>query len=233
MKKIYSQLLILIGMLLSFQGLFAQDIITVNDALKAQKSGAVIVSVRSAADYAKVHITGAVHMDLNDLYKSGPVASMLKPAGEIGAILGQKGISNTSKIIVYDDGTGKNAGRMYWILDYLGASDVKILDGHMKAWRAGRKPVTKNPSSIKETTFTAKADAGKLATLSEVQKAVGNASMILIDARSEAEFNGTDDSDLKKGHIPGAINIEYINVMKPDGKLKSNEELKSFKMAGR
>ncbi|MCK5366956.1 MAG: sulfurtransferase, partial [Cyclobacteriaceae bacterium] len=207
-----------------------QDIITAQELSKIiKKDNVVLVSARTASDYKKVHITGAVHIDHTTLYNDGPVKNMLKSPADIATILGSKGISESKTIVLYDDGTGKYAGRMYWILGYLGAKDVKILDGHMDAWKAARKPVTKNPTKVKAATFTAKPDKSKIATMAEVK----NGGSVIVDARSPEEYKGAATTELRKGHIPGAVNIEFKNMMDAKGKMKSAAELqKIFDAAG-
>ena len=211
-----------------------QDIITAAETAKLMKNDdVVVVSARTSADYKKVHITGAVHINHSDLYKDGPVKNMLNSPEEIAKVLGAAGISESKKIILYDDGSGKYAGRMYWILSYLGAKDVKVLDGHMKAWRAARKPVTKNPSNVKAVTFTPSVNKDLIASMNEVKTSIGSTTTAIIDARSSAEFAGQSETALRKGHIPGSINLEYTTVMDAQGKLKSNDALqKIFSDAG-
>jgi thiosulfate/3-mercaptopyruvate sulfurtransferase len=232
-RKTFISILVL-ALWMPVQFTLGQDIISAGDLAKiSKKPDVVVVSVRSTSDYKKVHIMGAVHVDLKELYTNQPVESVLKPAAEVAKVLGSKGITNTKQIFVYDDGSGKSAGRMYWILDYMGADNVKILDGGMKAWRAARKPVTKNPTNVKAATFTPKVDQSKWAGIADVKKAVGNSSAAIIDARSPQEFNGTDQTDIRKGHIPGSVNIEFSQVLKDDGTLKPAAELKSiFEKAG-
>ncbi|MFY0653431.1 MAG: sulfurtransferase [Cyclobacteriaceae bacterium] len=199
-------------------------------AKMSRDKNVVIVSGRTLTDYKKVHISGAVHLDHNSLYKDGPVKNMLKSPKEIASILGSKGISDSKTIVLYDDGSGKYAGRLYWILDYMRAKDVRILDGHINAWKASRKPVTRNPSSAQKAIFTANPDNTKLATIAKV-KSLGSA--VLVDCRSAEEFTGKLAKDVRKGHIPGAINLEYKDVMDANGKLKTADVLtKMFKSKG-
>ncbi len=232
MKKL--NILLVLVFLIPIQFLNGQDIITASELSKIiKKDNVVLVSARTNSDYKKVHITGAVHINHTDLYKNGPVKSMLKSPEEIAKILGAQGISESKTIVLYDDGSGKYSGRLYWILSYLGAKDVKILDGHMDAWKAARKPVTKNPTKVTATTFTAKVDNSKIATMAQVKGAIGKSNVVIIDARSPEEFNGASASELRKGHIPGAIDIEYKNMLDAKGKLKSSAELqKIFDAAG-
>ena len=219
----YLNILLVLVLLVPASIVKGQDLITAQELGKIYKNkDVVVVSTRKASDYKKVHVFGAVHVDHTQLYNDGPVKNMLKSPTEIAEIFGSKGIGDAKKVVLYDDGTGKYAGRLYWILSYLGAKDVKILDGHMDAWRAARKPVTKNPTKVSAATFTPKADKSKIATMAEVK--AGGAT--IIDARSAAEFNGTATTELRKGHIPGAINIEFSQTMDAKGKMKSADALK-------
>lgn len=218
---------------LGIQMSFAQDIISVKEFLKIKKDpNVVLVSARKPVDYKKVHIAGAININHKDLYKASP-KSTLKSNTEIAKILGVKGLSNNNTIVLYDNGSGKYSGRMYWILKYLGVKNVKLLDGHMKAWRMARKPVTKNPATRKATTFAAKVNKNIIASIAQVKKASNNAAAVIVDVRAADEFKGIKESKLPKGHIPSAINLEFKKVLTSKGKLKSKEDLQAlFTAAG-
>ena len=225
--KLLSALIILLYFGVDAQ---AQDVISAKELAKISKTeDVVIVSTRKAADYKKVHIKNAIHLNHKDLYKDGAVKSMLKSPDEIAKILGDKGIAADSKVVLYDGGSGKYSGRVYWILKYMGATDVKILDGHMKAWKAARKPITKNPAKTKATTFTPKVNKSILATMADVKKAAADKKAVILDVRSEAEYKGTKEGlKIKKGHIAGAKNLEFKQVLTDRALLKSKEELKTL-----
>lgn len=218
---------------LGMQMTFAQDVISVKEFLKIKKdANVVLVSTRKASDYGKVHIDGAIHVNHKDLYKASP-KSTLKSTAEIAKMLGEKGISNTNKIVLYDNGSGKYSGRVYWILKYMGAKNVKILDGHMKAWRMARKPVTKNPVKRKATTFAVNVNKGAIANIAQVKKASNNSASVIVDVRSAEEYKGIKESKLPKGHIPSAINLEFKKVLTNRSLLKSKEDLQTlFTAAG-
>jgi len=218
---------------LGMQMTFAQDVISVKEFLKIKKdANVVLVSTRKASDYGKVHIDGAIHVNHKDLYKASP-KSTLKSTAEIAKMLGEKGISNTNKIVLYDNGSGKYSGRVYWILKYMGAKNVKILDGHMKAWRMARKPVTKNPVKRKATTFAVNVNKGAIANIAQVKKASNNSASVIVDVRSADEYKGIKESKLPKGHIPSAINLEFKKVLTTKSLLKSKEDLQAlFTAAG-
>ncbi len=222
MKKIIGIFIILFVVT---QLIFA-GIITAKELAGLTKNGeVVIVSARQTEDYNKKHIKNAVNIYHKDLYKTEGVSYMLKSADEIAKIFGEKGITENSKIVIYDNGKNKLAGRIYWIFEYLGATDVNILDGHLKSWMKARKPVTPKATSITPATFNVKPDAGILATMDYVKQHKDNA--ILVDVRSKDEFNGIDEDEIiiRKGHIPGAINFEYKNILNEDDTIKTKEEI--------
>lgn len=221
LRKIITILFLALG-----SALFAQDLISVNDLNTNLKNDKYVVIYAGAADDYKAHIPGAVHIAHNSLYNDVPVKSMLKPAADMAKILGQNGVSNDQTIVVYDEGSGKYSNRMYWILKYLGAPNVKVLDGNLKAWKALRKPITGAPSTAKATTFTPKVVASELATMADVKAA--NSSVVIVDVRKADEYAGTATTELRKGHIPGAVNINYETMFDAKGLFKSADELKAI-----
>lgn len=224
MKKIMPKLILTLLAVFAIQLANAQiDVIDAKAAIKLLKNDQVVmVSARTPSDYAKVHVAGAVNVNHNDLYGK---MSMLKSAEEIGKVLGQKGISNSSTILLYDNGSSKYAGRMYWILKYMGASNVKIIDGGMKGWRMARGPVTKNPTKIVAKTFIAKLNPAIYASMADVNKAIGNSGYTIVDSRSAEEFNGVATTSLRIGHIPSAVNLDYKRVLTEKGMVKSIGQL--------
>ncbi len=122
----------------------------------------------------------------------------------------------------------KAAGRLYWIMKYMGATNVQVIDGGMKAWRMARKPVTKNPANIEVATFTPKIDGSIYASMNQVKKAVNSNTAIILDVRSPGEYKGEASTSLRPGHIPSARNLEFTSVLNADGTLKDNAELKSM-----
>lgn len=216
-------ILILTALMIATLGTMAQDLIKVDDLVKIQKeAGLVIISAGTDAEYAKAHITNAVHVPYTAFDKAGEIKGLLVSDAEMAKILGEKGVSEKSKIVVYDEFDGRYAGRIYSLLKYLGANDVKVLDGGMEAWKKGRKPITRNVTNITKTTFTPTVNKSLMASMQEAEAAASKANVILIDTRAAEEFNGTKDS---KGHIPGAINIEYKELLNADGTMKSKADI--------
>lgn len=203
---------------------FAQDLADAKALKKLiNDKNTVIVSTRNAADYAKVHIRNAVHVDINTLASTTDPKGILKPASELARILGDKGIDPSKQIIIYDSGSNKSSGRLYWILKYLGFENVKVLDGHMLEWRKARGPVTNAATKVTATSFTPKVNSKIFADINYVKSKKNSA--VIVDVR--------DDTEWAEGHISGARHLEYKNVLTAESTLKSKEELqKLFNEAG-
>ncbi len=231
MKKIRIAIVFILSIVLTIDLVSAQDAISAKELQNyLNQDNTILVSVQKAADYNKVHITGSVHLDHSLLYND---KTMLLPAPQVARILGVNGIGNDMKIVLYDGGSSKYAGRMYWVLKYMGSNDVKILNGGLPAWKAARKPVTKSVINAKEATFTPHINKDYLATMNTVKGAINNNNYVIIDARTPEEYNGTNETSIRLGHIPSAVNINYVNMLNAKGELKSNDELaKIFAHAG-
>ncbi|MBN1754869.1 sulfurtransferase [bacterium] len=224
--------LLLVAVSFAYAG---KGIISAKDAADLMdKEGVVFVSARTPDDYSKVHIKGAVNVNHKDFYKAGDMIGILIDPLEIAKMLGAKGISETNTIIVYDGGDNIAAGRIYYILSYLGAENVWYMDGGMKMWQAARKPVTGDLPEINAVTFNAKPNAAIFVDTDYMKAHYKDAGAVLVDVRSKEEYDGEKGEITRKGHIPGAINLEYkLCFDEKKGTLKPKEELeKIFKGAG-
>jgi len=228
MKTMKLLVLSFIVVFLGTQFLAAQgDVITAAELgkkLKA-KEKLIVVSVRKPVDFKKSHMKNAINIDLKKLASDTDPKGILKSPDEIAGILGKAGIDGKGLIIVYDDGKMKYAGRFYWILKYLGVENVKVLHRDLKQWQAARLPVTKSPTPAKATTFTP--NLNKTISVDEAYVKTHKASAVLIDVRPPDEFNGTSTKPESKGHIAGAKNMEFTQILKENGALKSKAEIET------
>jgi thiosulfate/3-mercaptopyruvate sulfurtransferase len=226
---------IIFSIALSFlfiSAIFSQDLISVSElAKKMSDPNLIIVSAQKPDSYATTHIKGAINLPPAELTVNEPVDYVLDTPTNIANKLGAAGISETMEIVVYDEGSSKYSGRLYWTLAYMGAKDVKILDGELTAWKEGRKPITGTSTKAPPAIFTANVQPQYLALIDEVKKANNNPNYVIIDARTPEEYGGTDETSLRKGHIPGAININYTEMLDSNGKIRNKEELKSLFLA--
>jgi len=221
LKRLFALVLIISA----FQSFAQGPVISAKDftaELKTNKN-LIVLDVNPADVYAKQHITGAINLFFKDLYKTGAVEGQLKSTEEMAAILGQKGVSNTSKIVVYNDGSNKHNSRVWWILKSIGATDVSILHFDTDELAAAQVKLTATPSTSKPTTFTPKESTYKSLTMADVHKLDNQT--LLLDSREKEEFAGVDAAKKSKGHIPGAVWMNYREVLTSTGAYKSKNEI--------
>jgi|FLOH01.1.fsa_nt_gi thiosulfate/3-mercaptopyruvate sulfurtransferase len=225
MKKLINILFSGLVVLLYSSGLMAQgDIISAADFMKMFKTdkNMIVVDASKAESYTKTHVKGAVNIPHKTLYKTGEIEGLIEDPAKLASIFGSKGVSETKTIVVYDGGSQKYSSRLYWILKYLGAPNVKILHKDMNQWRKSRVPITKMPTKVAKATFTPKVNNAVYADMAYVKS--GKAT--LIDARTLEEFNGTSDKSV--GHIPGSINIGYKEVLTSTDAFKNKPNMEEF-----
>ena len=184
--------------------------------------------------YERGHIQGAVnfkwHTDLVD-----PVKRDIASKENFEKLLQQAGVNNDSTIIIYGDSNNWFAAWGAWVFDIYGVKNVKLLDGGRKKWEAEKRPVT--PLVTKVATGNIKvSDANNAlrAKLSDVVAVANKKSdTALIDIRSNDEFTGkifapagVQETAIRAGHIPGAVNVPWGQAVAEDGTFKSAEELK-------
>ncbi|MBN1650160.1 MAG: sulfurtransferase [Bacteroidales bacterium] len=229
MKALKKIQVLLIAFLFIAPAAFSQvDYISVSDYMSKMKSDPNLITLHTgkADDYRNSHIKGSILVSYKETEKSGEIRGIMKDANDLAELLGKAGVSNNNTIVVYDDGSQKYSSRVYWLLKYLGAPDVKVLHKEMDTWRKFRVPLTATPSNGKPTTFVASVNKEVLATAEDVKKAINNSNAIIVDARAKEEYDGTDG--WSEGHIESAINLEYKKLLKENGDFKSKEELKAI-----
>lgn len=178
------------------------------------------------------HIPGSVYFDL-EKDMSAPVKQHggRHPLPDLDVLkekLEKAGIGNNTTVVAYDSGEGAFAGRLWWLISYMGHENVYILNGGMKAWLEQDYPITTERPAYEETSFNYKVNSAVAASYEEVEAIVqaNNNGVVLIDSREYKRFTGeVEPIDKKSGHIPGAINKVWTNGL-VNGRFKDAEEQK-------
>lgn len=164
-----------------------------------------VIALTGSSEFRSGHIPGAAQIDWTDLGladTSDP--SITRWQVDIEQKLARLGVSRSDKVLIYDDGT-LYAPRLWWILDQLGHQDKRILNGGLIAWTKAGGRIEKGASTARPATqpYKGTSNATALATLDEVKAVLDDPNVVLVDARTAAEY--------VQGHIPGAINIPFID----------------------
>jgi len=227
MKRIKISMILVVMFLFITQVLTAQVLVSAKEftAEKKKDKTMVVIDANTADNYAKSHVMGAVNVPHKELYKDGEIEGLIKSPADLAAYFGKKGISNTSNIVIYDDGSNKYSSRVYWVLAYLGAENLRILHKDMDVWKVARVPLTRNKTVSKAKTFTPGVNAAIMATAADVKGCSGNC--VVVDARHISEFDGTSEKPVSAGHIKGAKNVEYKEFVDDKGAFLPADQLKA------
>ncbi|MBT2284242.1 sulfurtransferase [Paenibacillus polymyxa] len=173
--------------------------------------------------YEAGHIPGAVYLDLEkDL--SSPVSAHggrhpLPDPAVLASRLSKAGIGSNSRIVAYDDQGGMYASRLWWLLRYIGHEQVYIMDEGFSAWQNAKFPVTVDVPVQIPSSFEVNVQPQMLASVQDVQQASASGSSVLIDSRDARRYAGLEEPiDTKAGHIPGAVNYFWKDVLDWDGR---------------
>lgn len=181
--------------------------------------------------YLEGHLPGAVYVDLEkhlsaQIDKHGG-RHPLPDVNILAKKLGELGISNDSKVVIYDDQGGMIASRLWWLLHYIGVSDPAVLDGGWKKWTSENKLITNVTSQPSPKTLLPLINNDwKWVDHLEVKKKLNHPDTILIDSRENPRYLGEfEPIDSVAGHIPSAKNYVWKNVLNEEGRWKEREEL--------
>lgn len=187
-------------------------------------------------EYLAGHIPGAVFFDIDGIAdKSTDLPHMLPAPAVFAAAVGALGVGDGMTIVVYDEAGLFSAPRVWWTFRIFGAEKVYILDGGLPQWSEEGRPVEVGAVTREARTFDADMDTRKVATVSEVQLALASGIEQVVDARSSERFRGVAPEPrpgLRSGHMPGALNVPYQNVLEGN-RLASKEKITAaFAAAG-
>lgn len=206
------------------------------DAQAAATSGRwKVLDVRPVPplDYIGGHLPNAVHLSEQAFRgPNGKLPYQIWPAADLANLLSKAGISNRDQVIVYSDGTNVlGASLVAYILAKSGVPRVALLDGGFSGYKASGGEVTKVfPSYAKGTFKPTTANPALNITLRELLPLIGKPGVVIVDPRPKAQFEGTDQTFIRNGHIPGAINITWQSVTEannPEEALKNPHKIKS------
>jgi thiosulfate/3-mercaptopyruvate sulfurtransferase len=188
------------------------------------------------AEYLAGHIPGAVFFDINAIADdSTDLPHMLPGPDQFGTMVGALGIGETDTIIVYDGVGLYSAPRVWWSFRIFGAKNAYILDGGFPAWKAEGRKVEAGAVKRAAAKFNAVMDTGAVAMQGDVQMALNDHSVQVVDARSAGRFAGKEAeprAGLRSGHMPGAFNVPFTEIVE-NGKLVDPARIKkAFEKGG-
>ena len=189
------------------------------------------------AEYNERHIPGAVFFDVDEISDTASdLPHMLPAADKFAARVRKLGIGDGSRIVIYDGNGGLAAPRVWWTFHVFGAGDVAVLDGGLMKWMAEDRPVDDIIPKPQERHFTPRFDNTIVRSKEQMLANLKTKREQVLDARGAGRFNATEPElwpGRRAGHIPGSLNLPYIQLLRPDGTFLPLDQLRAkFTAAG-
>jgi thiosulfate/3-mercaptopyruvate sulfurtransferase len=183
------------------------------------------------AEYAAAHIPGAAFFDIDDISDTrSPLPHMAPPPEKFVSRMRKLGVGDGHRVVVYDQAGLLSSARAWWMLRLFGHRDVAVLDGGLPKWLAEGRGTEDMAPVLRERHFTARRNAALVRDVTQVAATTKLGSEQVVDARSAPRFRGEAPEPrpgLRSGHIPGALNLHYAQLLNADGTMKDEDAIKA------
>jgi thiosulfate/3-mercaptopyruvate sulfurtransferase len=192
----------------------------------------------AAAEFVAAHIPGARFFDIDEIAdQDTDLPHMVPTPGRFAKLVGALGVGNDSMVVFYDQNGTHFSARGWWMMGLFGHDRAVLLSGGLKKWRAeGRAIETGAPPPATPKTFRPAFRAERLRGVGDMIANLESRAALVLDARSAPRFHAQVPEarpGLRAGHIPGARNLPYTELLGPDGTLLPADQLRArFAAAG-
>jgi thiosulfate/3-mercaptopyruvate sulfurtransferase len=193
------------------------------DSLAAMQARGPLVLVDIRTDvfsYLRGHLPGAVYLNTETLRATrGGIPTQLLDGSAYAALFSRMGLPFDRPVVVYSAGETHNIDATFlaWLLAGFGHPHVMVLDGGFFKWQLEQRPVVQEYPRLAGTGFPASPFQPEQASLNDVQAAVRTGDAMLVDARPPDQYAGEAGAQMRRGHIPGAINHYWQDDLTREG----------------
>ncbi|MDY0236148.1 MAG: sulfurtransferase [Gudongella sp.] len=180
--------------------------------------------VYGGEEYKKGHIPGAIFIAMEELL-TGDVEEHggrhpLPDMETFRRAINELGVDDDIDVVIYDDGEIAMAGRLWFMLRYLGKKNVYILDGGMKEWALFGNKIDREENHPKmRGTLKTNYNKAIVADVNDVKKAIYNNKVAIIDSRTSDRYRGEiEPIDRVPGHIPTSLNYPWPELVEREEK---------------
>jgi thiosulfate/3-mercaptopyruvate sulfurtransferase len=189
-------------------------------------------------EFLRTHIPGARFFDIDAIADDETdLPHMLPTPGRFSHLIGRLGVGSQSRVVFYDQKGLSSAARGWWMMGVYGHDQASVLDGGLPKWRAENRPLEAGePAPSTPTYFRADWRAARVRGIGDLLANVRTRAELVLDARAAGRFDGTTPEPrpgMRSGHIPGAANVPYADLLNPDSTFRPPEALRArFAAAG-
>ena len=221
------------------QGYANPDILVEADWLEARLDDPTIriVDCDPYDAYGRAHIRNAIGIPVHHYIKEPGYDAdprgypLVAPPDTMKEVMERMGIGDDHLVVAYDSNGALWSTRLWWVLNYHGHSNVKVLNGGWKKWYDEGRPTSISTPTTSEATFTPQPNSDQVCTLDYGVANVGDEDVVFLDVRSNGEWDGSNSrGNARAGRIPGAVHLEWLNFITDDSHqtIKPANELRAM-----
>jgi thiosulfate/3-mercaptopyruvate sulfurtransferase len=197
-------------------------IVSTDELARWQAEGPVsLIDVRTDVfTYLRDHLPGATFLHPETIRASqGGVPTRLLDPASYRTLFGRLGLSFERRVVIYSAGETHNIDATFlaWILAGFGHPGVYVLDGGFFKWQLEHRSVAQAYPRYEETSFPDRPFRPEQASLAEVRASMRDGSVLLVDARPPDQYAGEAGAQMRRGHIPGAVNHYWQGDLEREG----------------
>lgn len=190
-----------------------------------EKTPVVLIDTRDPESYAAGHLPGAVNIrEIFTYLATTDTAGLDALEDKFAELFGAAGLSGEETAVLYEDSMNTGFGqscRGYFLLKSLGYDKAAVLHGGLSAWKEEGLPITTELPLVEPATFpVGSAPTTLIATEADMLEAIDDPEIVILDVRDKDEWIGVSSSPYgidfcpRKGRIPGAVWLEWYDLMK-------------------
>lgn len=189
-------------------------------------------NIEGAQLYEEGHIRGAQYVPGNMLVSQVQSHGGRSPLPDLEEFLNNMksfGIRDDSAVVVYDKGEIAKAGRLWWLLKYIGKDKVYVLDGGYNKWKKEKGEISKErPKVDRSDCLSLNVNQNIRVDMEEVKRKLNNSSTAIVDVRAYERYTGEyEPLDKVGGHIPNALNYPWEKLVE-DGEIKPLDQVEEY-----
>jgi thiosulfate/3-mercaptopyruvate sulfurtransferase len=184
------------------------------------------------AEFLRAHIPGARYFDIDEIADPDTnLPHMVPTPSRFEKLMAAMGVSNTSRVVFYDQKGLASAARGWWLMGLFGHDQAAVLDGGLPKWLRETRPTEAGePAKPAPGRFLAEFRATRLRGVGDLMRNVAAPSELVLDARAAGRFTGAVPEPrpgMRSGHIPGSANLPYTDLLNADGTFRPATEVKA------
>ena len=201
-------------LLLFASPLMATDLVDVG-WLKENSKQVKVIDLRAKDQFQTGHIPHAINIPYGKFNRSKKnVDGYVETPEVFKSLMENHGILNSDIVVLYSDWSFLDSMRVYWIMDFYGHKNIKVLDGGIQAWVNDHSELSLVSETIVQSQYMLEINSEIITTKFRTYMASKNDNYVIVDGRDRKQFEGQQSLTSRKGHIPSAINLPWVELVK-------------------